>query len=221
MVPETRRSLLHGVAGLAIALAGCSGLTGSGESTRTANGGSGPDGPGSGSVADPEMLLVRSDSDRSQIWHGDRSERTDHHRNPIGGSVVVDTAAKADEFSVAESVDRDRVDAFLDATDFESETLYLQTVRVEECFRLELCRIGWESDEIRTDYVRRLRPYTESCAADTRVVEARLIRIPDALEADDVNGFGTSVGTGSCDSDGARMESGGGSGSAASAGGGE
>jgi len=214
MVPETRRSLLHGVAGFAIALAGCSGLSGSGESTRTASDGSAPDGPGSGSETDPETLLVRSDTDRPPIWHGDRSDTTPRRTDPTNDSVVVDTAGKADRLSVVDGVDRDRLDPFLDATDFESETLYLQTVRIEECFRLVLCQIEWQSDEITTDYIRRIRPYTDPCAVETRVAEARLIRIPDALDADDVNAFGTGIGTGQCHR-GARMESGGGGGGSA------
>lgn len=219
MVPATRRSLLHGVAGLAVALAGCGGLGGSSESTFTENGGSAPDGPGS--LSDPEMLLTRSENDRSPIWHGDRSEQTPRRTDPIDDSVVIDTVTKANRLSVADGGDRDRLESFLDGTDFESETLYLQNIRVKECFVLDLCRIQWQSDEIRTDYVRRLRPYTESCAVETRVFEGRLIRIPDSLDADDVRGFGTSVGTGSCDGGGPQMESGGGDGSVSSTGGAE
>ena len=217
MVPETRRSLLSGVAGLAVALAGCSGLTGSGESSRTDDGPA-PDGPGSGSESDPETLLLRSDTDRRTVWLGERDEQTPRRRDPIHDPIIVDAEAKADRLSVADGVDRDRLDAFLDATDFDAETLYVQGVRVEECFRLDLCRIEWQPDQISTDYVRRIRPYTDSCAVENRVVETRLIRIPDALDADDVNGFGTGVGTGSC-TRGPRAESGGGSGSAATGGG--
>lgn len=220
MVPATRRSLLHGVAGLAVTLAGCSGLNGSSEPTPTENVESAPDGPASGSVSDPDLLLLRSDDDRLPIWSGDRSEETPRRTDPIHDSVVVDTPTSADRLSVADSVDRDRLDSFLDGTDFESETLYLQNIRVEECFRLALCQIQWQPDEIRTDYVRRLRPYTEACAVETQVTEARLIRIPAALDADDIGGFGTSVGTGACESGRTRMESGDGEGSGASTGGG-
>jgi hypothetical protein len=205
MVPPTRRTLLHGAAGLATALAGCSGLLdGSAESTRTAPHDGSDGGPASGSVTDPETLLLRVDTDRPPIWLAKSNREADgrpaaSERDRWRESIVVDDTARADRLGVVETVDREQVESFFAATDFEVETVYVEMGAVEECFRLDLCHISWTPSEISTDYTRRTRPYTERCAADEWVVEARLIRIPDAIEADNVNGYSSSVGTGACD----------------------
>lgn len=205
MVSPTRRALLHGAAGLSAGFAGCSGLLdGSAESTRTApRDGSNGD-PPSGSVTDPETLLLRLATDRPPIWLA-TSDREDSDRPSAKERdrwrefVVVDDTARADRLDVADTVDRQRVESFLAATDFAGETVYVEMGVVEDCFRLDLCRISWTPTEISTDYARRLRPYTERCGVDTSVIEARLIRIPDAVEAADVNSYSSSIGSGVCD----------------------
>jgi len=195
MAPATRRTLLTGAAGLAAALAGCSGHGSSGGTTRTAPR---DDEPASGSVTDPETLLVRVDTDRAPIWLADDGRPTPAEHDRWRDSIVVD-GSRTDRIEVADAVDGDRVDSFLAATDFDAETVYLEMGEVQECFELHLCRVGWSATRISTDYARLSRPYTAHCEVDEWVVEARLIRIPDALDADDVNGYSSSIGTGVCD----------------------
>ena len=201
MVSLTRRTLLSGAVGLTAALAGCSGQRGSSaESTPTASQDDGPTGPVSGSETDPETLLVRTEAERPPIWTANPDGRptvSRHHR--WRNHIVVDGSERAERISVADAVDGDRVASFLDATEFDAETVYIEMGQVAACFRLDLCRIGWSAGEISTDYARRSRPYTARCAVDESVVEARLIRIPAALDADDVNSYSSSIGTGECD----------------------
>jgi hypothetical protein len=219
MVPATRRALLHGATGLLTALAGCSGLLGgSAEQTRTASSEGSAAGPASGSTTDPETLLLRVATDRPPVWlsepNGEGDGRpTPRERDRWRDSIVVDDSARADRLSVVDRVDRDRVESFLAATEFATETVYVETGAVEECFRLDLCHVSWTPTEISTDYARRSRPYTERCAVDEWVTETRLIRIPDAIEAEDVDSYSSSVGTGVCDRRRSRGESAGGGGS--------
>lgn len=220
MVPLTRRDLLQGAAGLTAALAGCSGLfDGSAESTRTAPREEPDGGPASGSSTDPATLLIRVDTDRPPLWlsetdGSDGGRPTPSERDRWRDTILVDDAARADRLAVARVVDRDRVASFIGATDFSAETVYVEMQEVGECFRLDLCYVSWTPTEIATDYTRRSRPYTERCAVDGMVIEARLIRIPDALEADDVTGYAASVGTGGCHSRRASGDGTGGSGPA-------
>ena len=144
------------------------------------------------------------DANRPPIWlknpDSETSDRpTETERNRWRDSIIVDDSARADRISVAETVDRDRVESFLGETDFGTETIYIEMGQVEECFRLALCQVSWTPTELSTDYVRETRPYTERCEVDEWVVEARFIRIPDAIDADNVNGYSSSVGTGACD----------------------
>jgi hypothetical protein len=212
MVPPTRRALLQGAAGLTATLAGCSSLTDdSTEPTPTASEDTITDGPASGSATDPDVLLVRTNTDRPPMWLGDPESEGDGRPTPSErdrwrDSVIVDDSARADRISVADTVDSDRVESFLAETDFESETVYVEMGQVGECFRLELCQISWTPTEISTDYARRTRPYTERCDVDESVFEARLIRIPDAIEEDDVNTYSSSIGTGACGRRQARAE---------------
>lgn len=199
-----RRESLALVAGAVTSLAGCSGFAGS------SSGGSesGPrrtvaDGPSSGTETDPETVFVRAATDRQPVWLVDPDREDGGRPTPRPGdrhieSAVIDSQARADRVAVDPAVDDGEVTSFLRATEFESETAFIETIRVEECFRLDLCHVSWRPQEISTDYTRQTRDWTESCAVDEWVFEARLLRIPDAIDADGIRTESTSVGTGAC-----------------------
>ncbi|WP_228841707.1 hypothetical protein [Haloarcula sp. CBA1127] len=215
MVPSTRRTLLHSACGLATMLAGCSGMfESSDESTRTASENNGSAAPGTGMEPDPESVVTRVDADRRPVWLNDGDGRpTESRHSRRLESKIIDTASRADRLAVAEDVDRSLIEAFLDETDFDTETVYVQTVTIEECFRLTLCRISWTTDKISTDYGRVSRPYDEPCTAGNTVYAVWFIRIPDTVNADDISSYSSSIGGNSCDSQrvSAEGESGGGS----------
>jgi hypothetical protein len=151
----------------------------------------------------PEVMLVRADTDRQPVWLADGDGEDDGRPTPRPDarhidSVVVDGEARAGRLSVDSEADGTRVASFLSETDFDDETVVVETIQVEECFRLELCRISWQPEKLSTDYTRRSRHWDEPCAVDERVFESRLIRIPDALDADDIRAGSTSIGTGAC-----------------------
>ncbi|SFP85005.1 hypothetical protein SAMN05216277_11041 [Halolamina pelagica] len=166
----------------------------------------------SGSTTDPETHLVRVDTDRPPLWlvrsddDGDRP--TASRRDGWRDSIIVDDADRAGRISVADSVDRDAVESFFAATEFDAEAVYVEMGEVRACFRLDLCHLGWSSTGISTDYTRESRPYTDHCEADAWVIEARLIRIPDPLDADEVTSYSSSIGTGVCDRQHAASEGG-------------
>lgn len=207
MALHTRRDLLQAATLLTAGLAGCGGSVRSGggksRSDTVAAGGAGP--PDSNSETDPPQLVVRTETDRPPVRLVDPDAETpddeDSRRlGPRDNYAVIDSRKTADKLRLADGVDSDGdLGSFLEETNFAEETLYLQTNAVQACFRLELCWVSWESDRIRTDYTRTLRPYDEACAADGQAFESRLIRLPVALDADSVSSFATSIGSGSCD----------------------
>ncbi|MGB9951440.1 hypothetical protein ACOZ4F_03435 [Haloarcula marismortui] len=214
MVPFTRRALLHSACGLATLFAGCSRLFEGGTgSTRTPTERNDAAGPRAGSVADPDTVVARVDADRKPVWLDDERPTESRRRDRLQ-SEVIDTAANADRLGIAETVDREPIESFLAETDFETETIYLQNVNIEECFRLSLCRVQWSPDRISTDYGRVSRPYDERCTAGETVYAAWFIRIPQALDADEVTTFSSSIGGSGCDGPqmGAESEGVGGSG---------
>jgi hypothetical protein len=156
---------------------------------------------GENSETDPDTVLLRTDASTPPIrWDDadgastepDRRER----RLPRPSYVIVDEQSRTEELVVADSADENSVSSFLSATDFDSETVYIETRSVQECFRLQLCGISWDSGEIRTGYVRQTRPYDERCSVDKEVFESRLIRIPAALDREEVNSYGSSMSEG-------------------------
>ncbi len=206
MVPPTRRHLLQTAVAVTAGLAGCGQLLAGEESSSSRSVSDGPDATVSGEnrETDPDIALVRTGGDSPPIRMPDDDEassgsdrwaRQSRHRS----HVIIDTRSRAQELIIEDIPDAESVSSFLSATDFEAETLYLETISVQECFRLELCSTSWSTDEVRTDYVRRTRPYDERCSADAKVLESRLIRIPASLDTDEVNSYGSSIsGRGSC-----------------------
>lgn len=217
MVPRTRRRFLHVAAAVAGGLAGCNRPTS--HAAHSASPTSGSNVPASDSETDPPTVLFRTDSETPPIRLSDserknadsfRSERlSDRITNEL-----IDSRKRSRRLTVAADGDGEAVSSFVSATDFDAETLYAETIRVEECFRLQLCRVSWQADKVQTDYVRQLRPYDERCATDAHVFESRLVRLPVALDEDSVNSFGSTIGgSGRCDATGrARAEGSSGSG---------
>lgn len=204
MVPKTRRRFLQVATAVAGGLAGCNGITGDGaEVSRSASeGGSEP--PHGNSETDPPMVHRRSEAAVPPIYDSD-DEGAFTEPQPRGHPssrymhTLVDSESTSDRLTVADYVDDDPVTPFVSGTDFDSETLYLETRRVEACYRLQLCHVSWAPDDIHTDYVRQLRPYDERCATDATAYESRLIRVPAALDEESVNSRGSSIsGSGRC-----------------------
>lgn len=198
MAPRTRRHLLRTAVGAAAALAGCGRIGGSESSESRAVSEGGTTIPGGTTETDPPVLLIRADTDRPPVRVDESSGSGREGEGSLGrtSTRIIDSDAVARDLAVADGVDHDRVSSFGAATDLDAETLYLQTIRVEQCFRLRLCRISWTAEEVRATYVRMVRAYDERCSADTTVFETRLVRVPAALEADDVRSHGSSVRSG-------------------------
>lgn len=204
MVPRTRRRFLQVATAVAGGLAGCSGLTGDDVEVSRSVSENGSDPPHSDSETDPPMVHLRSETELPPIYEsGSEGQFTEPPRLDRPSSrflhVLVDSESSSDRLAVAEHVDGDPVTPFVSATDFDSETLYLETRRIRACYRLHLCHVSWAADDVHTDYVRRLRPYDEHCETDATAYESRLVRIPAALDADSVTSHGSSVsGGGRC-----------------------
>lgn len=175
------------------------------------------------------MILVRADTAWPPVLldDPDRERPETPERDHVSGHItneVIGSQSRADRLTVTDGVTAGgeetetdgeggadaagAVSAFVAETDFETESLYLQSSRVSECFRLRLCHVSWQSDSVDTDYTRQLRPYDERCEADAHVFESRLIRLPVALDGDGVHSYSSGIGgSGRCDPQGrARAE---------------
>lgn len=206
MGTNTRRQLLTVVAA-AGGFAGCLGSeSGASESTsHTATEGRGRDIPDEKATRDPPRVVRRTVSEsppiRLRSTEGETIDDSPPRERGRHIRTALLTSASATERLVhgtSEGTTTDELSSFVSATDFEAESLYLETERVEACFRLSLCYISWQDDGIRTAYSRELRPYDDRCSADAKAFESRLFRLPIALDEESINSYGTSVGSGRC-----------------------
>lgn len=76
--------------------------------------------------------------------------------------------------------------AFLDATDFSAESIYVSHARVESCYRFRVHSITWDRPRRRVEfeYCRELRPPDVRCRADARETVGLVFRIPVPLDLD-------------------------------------
>ena len=210
MSSHTRRQVL---AVAAVATGGVAGCLGSESSVSRS--GSSTEGPGrtvsdEQATTDPQLLFRRTSADQPPIRLAENDEDEDdseaddewvgdHGHHPQYS--VIDSASMADRLvdnTTETSGEKTDLAEFVSSTEFDTETLYLETRQVEQCFRLSLCYISWQDNEIRTDYGRLLRPYDERCSVDTTAFESRLFRLPVALDGDELNGYGSSTSSSRC-----------------------
>ena len=210
MDSHTRRRFLAVASAAAVAPGGLAGCLGSESSSSESH--SGTEGPGrripdEQTATAPPTLFRRTNSAQPPLRLRETESGEDESLSRLSEHypqmTLVDSASMADRL-VDDAPDSDDGDddtdlaSFVSETDFDTESLYLETRQVEQCFRLSLCYISWQGNEIRTDYGRVVRPYEEQCTAEATAFESRLFRLPVALDADEINGYGSSTSSSRC-----------------------
>ena len=188
MVPLTRRRALRGAAALLAGLSGCNETTGGFSSTATMS----SDGRPENALTDPERVAVRTDSRDLVAWRdGEKTpeEGDGERRFPTYGFVASESDRESLRFADVDGAEAAKT--FVDETDFETETIYYLQAEVRECYRRELCYVAWADDRIETRFAWRLRDAQAACDADARVLSAWFIRIPEALDPDEITRFST------------------------------
>lgn len=188
MSPLTRRRALHGAVGLLSVLAGCS------DDRSTSS--EGPNEQFGTVQTDPEALTLWSESLDPIVRESD--EPTTEADRRLRDVWVVATADSAADLRIAEVDRAAEARAFLERTDYGSETVYVEQFPVGECFTPELCNVRWSDGRVETDYARRYRDADASCEVGAESAFAALVRIPDALDPEAITQHGSSYGSGSC-----------------------
>lgn len=178
----SRRQVLLGAPAALLGLAGCSDAAGPTRADRATG-------------ADPGTVRTR---DRGTV----RDPAVVKPRNLDGGPVIVDPGAegrrsvgrelvgdrsRAAELAFAPGVPREHVRsarAFLDATDFSAESIYVSHAHIEACYRFRIHSVTWDRPRRRVEfeYCRELRPPDVHCRADARETVGIVFRIPTPLD---------------------------------------
>ena len=199
MVSRTRRRFLHGTAAVFLTgLAGCSESSSrSDSSTRTP--------PYAENVErDPESYVLRNDAETSPAWLAEDGESRATDETTAGPPEHARTRALvASEESAArlQFADVSGVEAareFVSNTDFEAETLYVESRPVDECRSLELCHVAWSAGDIDTQYGGGYRDADVACEVDATDVTTWFIRVPDVLDPDHVSSYGSGWSSSPC-----------------------
>lgn len=175
----SRRDALRSVAAAgALALAGCSGEASHSREVPRRHG---------ERVPDPEVMFVRDTDGAPLFWRGDDDEtdRSSGAAAYLTDADDVETLSFGDAARVAELRD------FIDATDLESESIYLLERPVGECYELALTGVFREDDGVDADFCRLLRPADVDCAADAVDTVGVAIRLP--FPGDDFNSRGSGM----------------------------
>jgi hypothetical protein len=188
----TRRRALSGAAALLTGFAGCSGESSSSSSY--------PPEDVDNVAVDPESYSLRNPNDEPTVWTGKRpTPREDERRTHYRHHTFVTSLDEAAGVSFADVPGVDEARAFLDETDYDAATVYVEQWRVQECFAPELCYVQWSESDVETSYTRRYRDADVACETDAEDAIATLIRIPEAFDPSDINGYGSSYGSGTCE----------------------
>ncbi|NUB92066.1 hypothetical protein HT576_13675 [Haloterrigena sp. SYSU A121-1] len=175
----SRRRLLAASGGcLSAAFAGCVGFS-EGESV---SGHSSSEGGTLESTHEYESLSIRSTDDTPVAYSSeDAAEDAEEKRAPryLADFFVTDeddaaalwfTGAAADD-------DVDAARAFVEETDFDGESIYVDQRSIDDCYRRRLLSVRAADGEFRTDYCRALKAPMEPCEADRSVTEAVFVRV--------------------------------------------
>lgn len=201
MALHTRRGVLLGAAGLLAGLAGCneeSEPSGT-PAQRTPTDPGAPRDLGDDGTREPEQYALRGDDGGGTIaWFAEGSDTSgDDTADPDGATdpgtipsherrdegLIADEATAATlSFSDVEGAGEAR--AFVEATDFDSESIYLHQTPLGECYRMELCSVAWGGEEVALRYVFVLENYDVACSSEERDTLATFVRIPVALDPD-------------------------------------
>jgi len=197
MVTLTRRRTLWGIAGALAALAGCNNAP---VDTPTAGE---SDSPRYDNVErDPDSVVLRTPKREPAAWLAsegtDADEPTEDRRLNRPDNRLIADRETADRLRYADVSGTEEAEQFVADTDFESETLLLDSSGVGECYELQLCYLTWSRSEYHTWYMRTYRPADVACEADDRGQVLHLIRIPDVLDPEQVRSSGSGVNTNRC-----------------------
>ncbi|WP_363467630.1 hypothetical protein [Halogeometricum borinquense] len=191
----TRRRLLHGTVALVLGTAGCNGQNSSTEGTAVEGGR-----PKDRVV--PEHYELRNPVNEPPIWLPNETETgqttsDEPQKRPLVYELIASTE-KADRLKFADIEGVDEAQQFVNETDFDSETLFIQTRSIESCHTLSLCNVSWSDADIHADYGSTYRDVDVRCEVDTKDSVSMLIRIPEVLDPDTVTSHGSSWRSSGC-----------------------
>lgn len=178
----SRRRALHALAtGATAALAGCSSESGFSQESTPGRNRRTP-------VTDYTSRTVRDQDGDAIFWTGERPTNSRRARRDQEYLTSADEVSKVHFAPDSEAAADLR--QFVEATDFETQSVSLRTTGIPECYTLRLLSVAREPDGYTTSYCYEPRPADVACAAEVHDTVAIAIRLPFA--GDEFNSHGSS-----------------------------
>lgn len=192
MPSTSRRRVLWSAIGFLGALAGCS-ADSNPSPTPT------PGGPPGDALTDPPTVTLRNPTIGRVVTRGDDGTPSDaDSEDRIWRHTLIADAKTSGSLTVADVDGADRARQFLDNTDFAAETIYVEQRELGECYEQELCWVQWTDSSIETSYASGYRDADVACDVNANGVVADLIRLPVALDLEQIHQYGSSTGSDRC-----------------------
>lgn len=184
----SRRHALHAAAGVLLtAFAGCNDIDSASQSVPRDD---------RDRVADVTVLKIRNRTGTPMVLRRrDLTTEDEPTDEPPGrrGNIMdhVTEMDSDDERALAFQTDvpgASDLEAFFEATDFESESVYIAQSSIPECYERHLTGVHREGDGVDAQFCRTLRPADVDCSADEHDMVAFAIRLP--FHGDDFSSVG-------------------------------
>lgn len=141
-------------------------------------------------MSDVEATFARDRNGRSLF------ELEEQEEDRIGGLHFLTGEDDRDRVTFRSGDPADELRAFVNATDLESESVYLLERSVGACYEVRLMGVYRESDGVDAEFCRALQPADVACSSDDEDAVAVAIRLP--FDGEDFNSFGSRWGS-DCD----------------------
>lgn len=162
--------------------------------------------PDERSLEDYEVRSVRDDAGSVLFYRGEELPTVaddEQGRNVRSGRSIIVSETDITELSFGDGPEAEELLSFVQATDFDSSSVYLLSMPVEACYEIRLQSVAVERDELETgdlhphaDFCRTYRPADIDCEVDETHTAGFAIRLPVAAEQSTGSGRGMSN---SCD----------------------
>jgi len=174
-----RRLLAAATVGVSGTLAGCTGDQRSADDQESANhhASESTDRPAEPSD-DHESITIRADDTTPFVYQNEDRIPDDTDQAWARSTFHLVDEADADDLVLEVSdAETERVETFLEETDFEAESILVDQRTIDDCYDRFLLATDASADRTDLEYCRTLKPPEESCEPDYEVLEAIFVRL--------------------------------------------
>ncbi|MDZ7850900.1 MAG: hypothetical protein U5K70_08965 [Halodesulfurarchaeum sp.] len=182
----TRRETLAAASSSLVLLAGCAGSDRSSHSEP----------PAESEPVEYEFERVRTTTESVLFRTGDETDRTVSERRERYDADFVSRESNFESIEFASTEGGTQLQSFANATDFETESVFLYSTGVSEChdIKLESVTLDGNDGDPHLDFCRFVRPADVECDADTMHTVGYAVRLP--IDGRDTSGYGTGMSHG-------------------------